>query len=124
MMDASFMLAAMEAFVEEQNAKLNGWTLLAFGIGTIVALVLFSMQLYQCRKPSATKADFRKAIAVYTLIAIWGDIDVFILSKIFGWSMIEMVLVFLIGYAVIWFPGRRYVRRVKDDEKMREWPFF
>lgn len=82
------------------------------------------MQLYECRREGTTQRDVRKALAVYAVICIWGDVVVCIISNACEWSLVTTLVVFLIGLAIVWLPGRRYVKQVIDLEKMKKWPFF
>lgn len=118
------MIATMDTLYEQEAGKADWWGLLAFVCGSLVFLGLLSMQLYQCRKENATRREIRKALAIYGVICIWGDVLVCIISNIFEWSLIETIAVFVIGALLVWLPGKRYVKRVIDFEKMKEWPFF
>lgn len=120
---AANSLATMDA-LQQSDGKPDWWSLLAFGGGTLLFCVLLSVQLYQCRKESANKNDVYKALAVYGVIYIWMDIEMFVLSNIFGWTTVESAVIFLVGALIVWLPGKRYVKKVIDFGKLKHWPFF
>lgn len=48
----------------------------------------------------------------------------FVLSTIFGWTTVESAVIFLVGALIVWLPGKRYVKKVIDFDKLKHWPFF
>lgn len=118
------LIATTNPLYAQEVGKADWWGLMAFFCGSLVFLGLLSMQLYECRREGTTQRDVRKALAVYAVICIWGDVVVCIISNVCEWSLVTTLVVFLIGLAIVWLPGRRYVKQVIDLEKMKKWPFF